>query len=117
MVRSAIILLMIAAMGGLVMAGLHFTGQPLPPAPLAVLHGMVSAGAVAMLLYTCFTVGLPRMVWSGFGALVLAAAGGLLLHLGYRRKRQRLPPVFILLHASVALVGLVMLSVAGWKLS
>ena len=115
MVRSAIILLLFTAVGGLVMAGLHFSGQPRPPPFIAALHGLLAGCAMGLLLYEGVTAGLPRLVWSGIAVLGIAGAGGLLLYLNYHRRRRRLPTPIMALHAALALAALALLSVGGWN--
>ena len=57
--RTSTVLLAIAAVGGLVMAGMRFAGNRQPPAGLAMLHGFLAAAAVTLLLYAAPTIGLP----------------------------------------------------------
>ena len=44
--RTSTVLLAIAAVGGLVMAGIRFAGNRQPPPALAMLHGFLAAAAV-----------------------------------------------------------------------
>ena len=43
MLRTAVVLLAITALGGLLMAGLRFSGHPRPPSSIAMLHGLLAA--------------------------------------------------------------------------
>ena len=112
--RTSTALLAIAAVGGLVMAGIRFAGDRQPPAALAMLHGFLAAAAVTLLLYAAATVGLPAMA---LGALILflaAAGGGVILNLNYHWKQLPLPKWLVLVHAIAAVVGFVMLLAATW---
>ena len=56
--RTSTVLLAIAAVGGLVMAGIRFAGNRQPQPALAMLHGFLAAAAVTLLLYAAATIGL-----------------------------------------------------------
>ena len=114
-VRCAIALLAITAIGGLIMAIMRFTGRDRPPSWLAMLHGLLAASGLTLLLYTGFTAGLARMVWIGIGLLVLAALGGLVLNLGYHDKQLPLPKGLVLGHAGLAVVGFGLIFLYGWS--
>ena len=45
MMKTACVLLAIAALGGLAMAGIRLAGTPRPPAWLAMLHGFLAGAA------------------------------------------------------------------------
>jgi hypothetical protein len=45
----------------------------------------------------------------------VAALGGLVLNLGYHWKNLALPVWLMLVHAAVAVIGLVVLAIAAWK--
>jgi hypothetical protein len=76
--RTSTVLLAIAALGGLVMAGIRFAGKPHPPIALAMLHGFLAAAAVTLLLYAAATIGLPSMAFTAL-VLIIAVLGFLLL--------------------------------------
>ena len=83
--KTASVLLAIAALGGLAMAGIRFGGKPQPPIWLAMLHGFLSA-----------------------------AAGGAFLNLNYHWKMLPLPKGMIVGHAGIAVVGFGLLLAALW---
>jgi len=112
--KTATCLLVIAALGGILMAGMRFSGKPHPPAWLAMLHGFLAAAAVTLLLYAWFTVGLPRLAGWGLLLLVVAAAGGAILNLNYHWKMQPLPIGLMVGHAGIAVVGFLLLLAATW---
>ena len=114
--RTSTILLAIAAIGGLIMAGIRFAGDRQPPASLAMLHGFLAAAAVTLLLYATATVGLPGMALGALALFLVAAGGGVILNLSYHWKQLALPKWLIVVHAIAAVVGFVMLLTATWKL-
>ncbi|MES3002708.1 MAG: hypothetical protein V4787_18605 [Pseudomonadota bacterium] len=105
LVRTAIVLLAITAIGGLVMAIMRFSGRDRPPSSIAMLHGLLAGSGLTLLLYAGFTVGIGRMVWIGIVLLLLAALGGVVLNLAYHDKKLPLPKNFVLGHAALAIVG------------
>jgi hypothetical protein len=113
-IRCAIVLLAITAVGGLVMAIMRFTGRDRPPSWIAMLHGLLAGSGLTLLLYTGFTAGLGRMVWIGVVLLVLAALGGVTLNLGYHDKQQPLPKGLVLGHAGLAVVGFGLIFLYSW---
>jgi hypothetical protein len=114
-VRTAIVLLGITAIGGIVMATMRFMGRDRPPSWLAMLHGVIAASGLTLLLYAGFTAGIGRMVWIGIVVLLLAALGGVVLNLAYHDKHQPLPKSFVLGHGALAVVGfaLIFLNASG----
>lgn len=110
--KTACVLLAIAALGGLTMAGLRFANRPNPPAWLAMLHGFLAGAAVTLLLYAYFTVGLPRLAAWALLLFVLAAIGGVVMNLNYHWKNLPLPMGLMIGHAVIAVVGFVLLVVA-----
>ena len=108
MVQTALVLLALTAAGGLLMAGMRFTGTERPPSWLAILHGLLAGSGLTLLLYAGLTAGLPQLAWIGIGLLVLAALGGLYLNLNFHDKRIPLPMPIILGHAGVAVLGVVL---------
>lgn len=115
MLKTAVILLAITALGGLLIAGMRFSGRPHPPSWLAMLHGLLAGSGLTLLLYAAFTAGLPGAAWTGLALLVVAALGGLVLNLGYHWKNLALPVWLVLVHAAVAATGFVVLAIAVWK--
>ncbi|MEJ6022260.1 hypothetical protein [Ramlibacter sp. PS4R-6] len=115
MLRTAVVLLLVTAAGGLLMAGMRFSGHPRPPHWLAMLHGLLAGSGLTLLLYAAFTAGLPGSGWLGLALLAGAALGGVVLNLGYHMKDVPLPIWFVLVHAGIAVVGLGVLAVSVWK--
>ena len=115
--QTATGLLAVSAAGGLTMAVIRFSGKPHPPAWLAMLHGFLSAAALTLLGYACFTVGLPRMAQLALLLFLVAAAGGAFMNLNFHWKLLPLPKWLVLVHAGIAICGFVLLVVATWRVS
>lgn len=112
--RTSTVLLAIAAVGGLVMAGIRFAGNRQPPPALAMLHGFLAAAAVTLLLYAAATVGLPGMALAALVLFLVAAGGGVVLNLNYHWRQLPLPKWLVVVHAIVAVVGFVLLLAVTW---
>lgn len=108
-----IVILAIAAAGGLIMAGIRLFGDRNPPAWLAMLHGLLAGAGLTLLLFAAFTVGIPTFALYALILLIIAALGGVFLNLGYQEKRELLPKPVVYLHALLAVVGFVLLIIAA----
>lgn len=115
MLRTAIVLLAITAAGGLLMAGMRFSGRPHPPTLFAMVHGLLAGSAVTLILYAGLTGGMPGGGWGGLALLLLAILGGLVLNLRYHWERRELPITLMLAHAGIAVVGFVVLAFSVWN--
>ena len=95
--QTATTLLAISALGGLTMAVMRFAGKPLPPTPVAMLHGFLSAAALTLLIYAAATVGLPGRALPmsaplpAPGLLVNASVLGMAGHPGFAPDLGSLP--------------------------
>ena len=112
--KTASVLLALAALGGMTMAGILFSGKPQPPTWLAMAHGLLAAAAITLLLYAYFTVGLPSLACWALLLFLIAAGGGAFLNLNYHWKMLPLPKGLIVAHAGVAVVGFGLLLAATW---
>ena len=117
MIRTAIVLLALTGAGGLLLAGIRFSGKPRPPSSIAMLHGLLASAGLTLLLYSAFVHGLPGMAWLGIVLLAGAALGGLVLNLGYHDKHLPLPIWLVLAHAAIAVLGLVLAALGGWNVT
>lgn len=115
MLRTAVILLAVTALGGLLMAGMRFSGRPHPPTLITMVHGLLAASGLTLVLYVAFTAGLPGSGWLGLVLLLAAVLGGLVLNLRYHWERLELPIPLVLVHAAAAAIGLVVLALAVWN--
>lgn len=110
---TAAVLFAVAALGGLVMAGIRFSG-PNPPAWLAMLHGFLAAAALTLLIYAACTISLPVLAQAAIALFVIAALGGVVMNLNYQWKLLPLPKWLVIVHALIAVVGFVLLLAALW---
>lgn len=114
LIRTATVLLAITALGGLAMAGIRFAGRPAPPSWLAMLHGFLAAAGLTLLAYAYFTVAVPPFAAVALLLFLIAAAGGIVMNLGYHLKAQPLPIWLVLVHAAIAVVAFLLLAFAAW---
>lgn len=105
----ALVLFGAAALGGLLMAGIRFSGKPLPPSWLAMMHGLGAGAGLTLLIYAAATVGIPPQAQLALGLLVAAAAGGLAMNLMFHQKAQPLPKLFVVGHGLLAATGFTLL--------
>lgn len=114
MLTTAAILFLIAAAGGLVMAGIRFATKRNPSAWLAMLHGLLAASGLTLLIYAVCTTPAPPL--AGFAAIlfVVAAGGGAVMSLQYKWKQRLLPAWLVVAHATVAVTAFVLLLIAAF---
>lgn len=114
MLRAAACLFLVAALGGLVMAGIHFVGKRNPPPWLAMAHGLLAGAGLTLLLYAALAVGIPTLATWSLVLFVVAAAGGLVMNLNYQWKQRPLPSGLLVGHALVSVVAFLMLLAAAF---
>ncbi|MDI3259389.1 MAG: hypothetical protein QJR02_06805 [Sinobacteraceae bacterium] len=107
MVLIAVVLFLIAALGGLAMAVRIFQGKQ-PPVPLAVGHGILAATALVLTLLAAAATGSAAPLKYGAGLLVIAALGGFFL-LSFQLRSKAHPKPIVVLHALLAVAGVVCL--------
>lgn len=100
-----------AALGGLLMAGMRFSGIPRPPAWLAMGHGLLAASGLTLLIYAAVAVGIPQIAQIALGLFGIAAVGGAVMNLLFHWKLLPLPVPLMILHALLAVTGFVLLLV------
>ena len=102
----AAIVLGLAAVGGMALAGMRLSGMPRPPTWIALGHGAVAATGLVLLAYpAAVSPGLPLMGQIALGVFVLAALGGATLFVGFHLREKPLPIPLVLGHGLTALVG------------
>ena len=109
MLQSAAGLLTLAALGGLVMAGIRFGGKRNPPAWLAMVHGLLAAAGITLLAYAALTDDVPSLAVIAVLLFLLAAGGGAVLSLAYKWKQRLLPSWLVIAHALLAVLGYALL--------
>lgn len=109
---TAAVLFGLAALGGLTLAGIRFSGKPYPPTWMALGHGAVAATALGVLAYTAATDGVPTLAKVALGVFVLAALGGATLFFGFHMKGRALPIPLVIGHGLIAATGFALLLIS-----
>jgi len=102
----------IAALGGIAMAAMRFSGKPHPPAAFAMGHGLLAAAGLTLLVYAAFTTGVPQLAKVSLALFLGAAAGGAYMNLNFHRKGQALPKAIVIGHGLTAAAAYVCLLLA-----
>lgn len=113
--RTALALLTLTALGGIAMAVTRFGKDTNPSSALAMAHGLLAGAALTLLIYAYFTVGLPALACGSVLLLVLAAIGGTYLNLRFHALRVPLPKGIVVGHALAAVVGYLLLAWAVFR--
>jgi hypothetical protein len=114
MLRTAASLFALAALGGLLMAGIRFFGGRNPPPWVALVHGLLAGAGVTLLAYASLTAAVPSLAVVALVLFLLAALGGVVLNLRYEWNHRLLPASLVVGHAIAAVAGFVLLLVAAW---
>ena len=114
MLQTAVALFTLAALGGLLMAGIRFGGKRNPPAWLAMLHGLLAAAGLTLLTYATFTTDVPATAKLALLLFLVAAGGGAILSLAYKWKQILLPAWLVVVHATAAVLAFVLLLAAAF---
>lgn len=105
----AAIILALAALGGLTLAGIRVSGVPRPPTWLALGHGAIAATGLGFFIYAAASSASPAMAQASLAVLVLAALGGLVLFAGFHLRGLALPIPLVVVHGVTAVAGYVLL--------
>ena len=110
MLQVSVLLFLVAALGGVTMAGIRFAGKHNPPAWLAMFHGLLAAAGLTLLAYAALAEGVPAMAQLALLLFLVAAGGGALLSLRYTWNNLLLPAWLVIVHALAAVLGFVLLA-------
>jgi hypothetical protein len=110
METAAVVLLGIAALGGVSLGAWILSGK-LPPTGVALLHGLVGAAGFVVLLLA-IAKGLPGLASLALAGFLVAAIGGGVLFVGFHLKGKPLPVPLTLAHVLVAAASFVLLLAA-----
>lgn len=103
MLVTAILVFLVAAIGGLVMA-VHIFRDRTPPMPLALLHGLLGATGLGLLIWLWLQNAVSPAVTVGLAILVVAALGGFFLFSFHLRGKPH-PKAVVIVHALAAVCG------------
>ena len=110
MLQVSVLLFLVAALGGVTMAGIRFAGKHNPPAWLAMFHGLLAAAGLTLLAYAALAEGVPAMAQLALLLFLVAASGGAVLSLRYKWNNLLLPAWLVIVHALAAVLGFVLLA-------
>ena len=108
MLTVAVILFLVAALGGIIMALSIFRGT-FPRVGLAIAHGVLAATGLVLALLVAYTRSATPALTYGVALLVLAALGGFFL-LSFHIRGKVHPRPAVVLHALVAVAGVACLA-------
>jgi hypothetical protein len=113
---TALVLFGIAAVFGLTMAVQRFRGALQPPLPLALIHGALAAAGLLALILAVTSGGAVSLAKVALVVLLIAALGGFFL-ISQHLSKKPLPIPVMVVHALVAVVGVVLLLVGVMQAS
>ncbi|PTU30920.1 hypothetical protein [Stenotrophobium rhamnosiphilum] len=105
MLQTAAALFGLAALGGLLMAGIRLSGRPHPPAWLAMGHGLLAVAGLTLLIYAAVAGGIPQIAEIALAFFIIAAAGGAVMNLLFHWKQLPLPIALMIGHGLLAVAG------------
>jgi len=111
----AAIVLGLAALGGLTLAGIRLSGTPRPPTWMALGHGTVAATGLVLLIYAAVSAGIPGLAQIALGVFVSAALGGAVMFIGFHLRGRALPIPLVIGHGLLAVTGYVLLLVSLFR--
>jgi hypothetical protein len=109
MLQAATGVFVVAALGGLAMAGIRLFGKRNPPVWLTMAHGLLAGAGLTLLVYAAFTSPIPQLAMFALLLFLVAAAGGIVMNLGYQWKQRPLPVPLMVGHALLAILAFVLL--------
>ena len=107
MLKAALIVFAIAAMGGLFLAS-HVLRGRLAPWAVSVMHALLGATGLVLLIMGVGQGGAPSRATAALAVLVLAALGGFYLA-SIHLKGRVAPKAVVFVHAGVAVAGFLVL--------
>ena len=114
MMTVAIIVLAIAAIGGLLMAMKVLTGKQAPWF-LSIVHALLGATGLILLTLEAVNSDWPGRLSASLALLVFAAVGGFYLA-SYHFRGKISPKGIVLIHAGVAVTGFLLLLTVFFKI-
>lgn len=103
----------VTALGGAVLAYLHFSGKAIPMA-LALIHGAAGGAGLAALGWAVLALGMGGGATVALGLFVVAALGGFFLF-SFQIRQERLPSFVVGVHALVAVAAFLTLVITVAK--
>jgi len=116
MLQISSILLLLTAAGGVLMAYQRISHKANPPSWLAMAHGFLAASGLTLLAYACLTDRVGGGAMLGLVLLAAAAAGGVVMNLGYHLAGKLLPSWLLYLHIALAAAGTLLVAWRAWAM-
>jgi len=110
--NTALVLFGVAALGGIVLAGIRLRGAELPPMRLAIVHGIIAAAGLVSLAVAVMHAQVPPSARYALIGFVVAALGGFFLF-AFHLRRKALPIPVVVIHGLVAVISFVILLLAA----
>lgn len=107
---TALVLLALAALGGIGLTLLHLKKDD-APLSVAAVHGILGAAGLGVLLWTVLQTGASSLVWASVVLFVLAALVGFVLITKHLRG-ESLTSTLMFTHGGAAVVAFVLLLIA-----
>jgi predicted membrane channel-forming protein YqfA (hemolysin III family) len=103
-----VLIFAVAAVVGLTMALAVFQGR-FPPLASAVVHGILAASGLVLLIVAVCMHGAGGAARWALGFFLVAALGGFTLAFAYHARKKNLPTNFVVGHATLAVIGFLLL--------
>lgn len=110
MLKIAIVLFALAALGGIILAALHLKKND-APIPLALVHGLAAAVGLVLLIVAVMQIPSAGLAGVALAIFLIAALGGFVLFAMHLTKKS-LPRGLIFVHGLAAVVAFVVLLVS-----
>lgn len=110
MLKIAIVLFALAALGGIILAALHLKKND-APIPLALVHGLAAAVGLVLLIVAVMQIPSAGLAGVALAIFLIAALGGFVLFAMHLTKKS-LPRGLIFVHRLAAVVAFVVLLVS-----
>jgi len=107
----AAVLFAIAALGGVIIAGMRLRGRQLPPLGLALVHGAFAAGGLIAFLVVVVGRATSTQAVVALVGFIIAALGGFFLF-SYHLRRHALPVPVVIVHGLIAVISFIILLIA-----
>ena len=113
--ETAAIVLGLAALGGVTLAGIRLSGTPQPPTWMALGHGAIAVTGLVLLANAVGSPSVPSLAQAAMWIFVLAALGGATLFLGFHLRGKALPIPLVIGHGLAAATGYLVLLVTLFR--
>ncbi|NLN38599.1 MAG: hypothetical protein GX155_03290 [Smithella sp.] len=110
MIYLPVLLFAIAAVGGLTLVVMKFSGRGLPW-PLVIAHGVFAASGLIILVINVFSAQQNFLMNLSLVLFLVAAIGGFTI-LNFHMRKKKQPGILIFIHATVAVISYILLLIS-----